>query len=82
MKKECIKLLSFSASGQPQTFTDFTATSRYWRLELIDNFEGNCICVHGIKLYGVDERIPKLLGENSLENYADDIICLVCLFYS
>ena len=71
------KLFPFLSTGQPQTFTDFTGTSRYWRLELIDNYGGNCICIHGIRLFGADERIRKLLEENSMDNYADDIIGLV-----
>ena len=66
-------------AGQPQTYTDFTASSRYWRLELIDNYGGNCICIHGIKLFGADERIRTVLEENMLDNYADDVIGLVCM---
>ncbi|WAR26451.1 ANS1A-like protein [Mya arenaria] len=62
--------------SDPQTFTDFTARSRYWRILLLDNFGGKCICFQGIKLYGADNRIRKLLEENSMENYADDIIAL------
>ena len=44
----------------------------------MDNYDGKCICIHGICLFGADERIVKLLEENSLDNYADDIIGLVC----
>ncbi|XP_052778648.1 uncharacterized protein LOC128216099 [Mya arenaria] len=74
----CIKSgpTTLSSPGDPQTFTDFTARSRYWRILLLDNFGGKCICFQGIKLYGADNRIRKLLEENSMENYADDIIAL------
>lgn len=65
---------SLSQPGVPQTFTDFTARSRYWRLLLLDNHGGKCICFQGICLYGVDERIRTLLKENNMDEYFDDIV--------
>ncbi|XP_060561908.1 uncharacterized protein LOC132721604 isoform X2 [Ruditapes philippinarum] len=74
----CIKIGSTSLSkpGVPQTFTDFTARSRYWRLLLVDNHGGKCICFHGIRFYGADDRIRQLLKENDMDHYADDIVSL------
>jgi hypothetical protein len=66
-----------SMVGVPQTFTDFTARSRYWRLLLVDNHGGKCICFHGIRFYGADDRIRQLLKENDMDHYADDIVSLV-----
>lgn len=74
----CIKTGSTSLSkpGVPQTFTDFTARSRYWRLLLLDNHGGKCICFQGIRLYGADNRVRELLKENNMDHYADDIIAM------
>ncbi|KAH3816102.1 ankyrin repeat and sterile alpha motif domain-containing protein 1B-like [Dreissena polymorpha] len=65
---------SLADPGVPQTFTDFTSRSRYWRILLLDNFGGKCTCFQGIQLYGADERIRSLLKENDMDNYADEII--------
>ncbi|KAL4227134.1 hypothetical protein ACF0H5_015107 [Mactra antiquata] len=67
---------SLSKQGFPQTFTDFTARSRFWRLLLVDNHGGKCICFQGIRLYGADDRIRILLKENDMDHYDDDIIAL------
>lgn len=74
----CIKTGSTSLSkpGVPQTFTDFTARSRFWRLVLLDNHGGKCICFQGIRLYGADERIRTLLKENDMDHFFDEIVGL------
>ena len=48
----------------------------------IDNHGGKCICFHGLKLSGADERIRKLLKENVVEKYTEDFIVKVAKFQS
>ncbi|KAL5015539.1 hypothetical protein ScPMuIL_009809 [Solemya velum] len=61
-------------AGVPQYFKDFTASSRYWRLYILKNHGGKCICFQGVSLNGADDRIPKFLEGLKLSQYTDNII--------
>lgn len=60
--------------GVPQTFKDFTASSRYWRFHLLGNHGGNCTCFQGLALYGVDDRVPQFFMDLEIPDYIDRFI--------
>lgn len=56
-------------TGVPQTFKDFTASSRFWRFHLLENYGGNITCFQGLALYGVDDRIPSFFSNLDMPDY-------------
>ncbi|XP_052058441.1 uncharacterized protein LOC127698798 [Mytilus californianus] len=61
-------------NGVPQTFKDFTASSRYWRYHLLENHGGSCTCFQGLGLHGADDRILTYFEELDMINYAEQFI--------
>ena len=66
--------------GVPQTFKDFTASSRYWRFHLLENHGASCTCFQELALHGADDRIIEFLNELEMSEYAEKIISKVHLF--
>lgn len=72
--KQYLSIFRSSIEGTPQDFFSFMDQSQYWRVVILENYGGNCICFQGIQFYGADSRVSKLLEEHHLSSYTDKII--------
>ncbi|OWF53221.1 uncharacterized protein LOC110446699 [Mizuhopecten yessoensis] len=64
-----------------QSFKDFEASSRYWRLQVLGNYGGNYTCFHGIALCGSEDRVMETMEKLGFTQYIDRFICKGCNTY-
>ncbi|XP_060063821.1 caskin-1-like isoform X2 [Ylistrum balloti] len=64
-----------------QSFKDFEASSRYWRLQVLSNYGGSYTCFQGVALNGSDDRVTDTLSKLGFSKYVDQFICKGCNTY-
>eukprot|EP00056_Hartaetosiga_gracilis_P012517 m.199532 g.199532 ORF g.199532 m.199532 type:complete len:673 (+) comp13698_c0_seq1:75-2093(+) len=52
-----------------QKFSQFSATSQYWRLHILRTFGSSPVAIGNLRLYGFDAMIPKWFAEHGLTDY-------------
>lgn len=66
--------------GIPQDFDGFNATSRYWRMLIMNNHGAHQTSFHGVEFFGYDNRISKLIDQLNMNEYEDVLVENVSIF--
>ncbi|XP_048742322.2 transient receptor potential cation channel subfamily A member 1-like [Ostrea edulis] len=60
--------------GVPQKFTGFTSTSQFWRINIISNHGGQCMCFQAVEFHGTDHQVTVFFEQLNLQKYTDAVI--------
>eukprot|EP00055_Hartaetosiga_balthica_P009599 m.38586 g.38586 ORF g.38586 m.38586 type:complete len:676 (-) comp6810_c0_seq2:15-2042(-) len=57
-----------------QKFSQFSATSQFWRLHILRTFGSSPVCIANVRLFGFDAMIPMWFAEHGLTDYMQPFI--------